>query len=461
MTTPYSTWKAQQDSSIYKDDWRPHAPVILMMFLDRIKEKHILRYLKDELKLKNPKKSLRDCREWSGAPDPNQLKLSRKKRKAKIFEMLTKIWQDECNVPNTEAALAAWTPKSEFGFSYDSICQKEAELDESQSPSFDLEESSLEASLDLSESSSDEETLDEIPGNSAPLFSTPQQRALKELNDIYVVSKRAQDLDVSIIPRTNCLMVGPSGSGKTFLARTFAEDKGVPFMSINVSTWMLTGSRSESENCTLVQIAEFIVKNPDGIIYLDELDKINGPSSWIKHLQLEIHNLLDCQIGVSVLDGLSKRLDMQLDDKALTLLNQSLKDDFFIIAGGTWQEFWENRNVSCVGFNSTKETRKLDKKELTKHVSSELLQRFQQTCIVLNPLNRKDFLELADNVAQQLKAQYCDKTGAIHTAFLKAIQDGLDLAVENKIGMRFLEECITEALKPKDLDHEATSAQAN
>ena len=57
MTTHYNTWKEQQDNSIYKETWRPHAPVILMMLLDRIKEKHILSYLRDELGLKKPKKS--------------------------------------------------------------------------------------------------------------------------------------------------------------------------------------------------------------------------------------------------------------------------------------------------------------------------------------------------------------------------------------------------------------------
>ena len=424
----------------------------------------MLSYLKDELGLKNPKKSLCECRAWACAPDPDQLQVPRKKRKAEVFETLTQLWQNECEVPYSEVALASWIPKAQFGFSYDMIREKEEQLEDARWAEAKLKSMEEDGTVDkLLGKLSKTSVSDEDPENDGinpegenepvlegPIFSPPQEMALKELNDAYVVSQRAQDLELSFSPRTNCLMVAPSGAGKTFLARSFAEQKGVPFMGINVSSWTLIGSRTEAENCTLVRVAAFIAGNPDGIIYLDELDKIDSDCSWNKHLQLEIHNLLDCQIGGEVIDGLQKLAQTPIDEEVLEKINQSLKENFFVIAGGTWQEFWENRSVTSVGFNSSEETRKLDKKELTKHITPELLQRFQQTRIVLTPLTRENFLMLAKKVAKQFGAHSLDDFTETRKSFLNAVKSGVADAVKNQIGMRFLEECITEALKPKE-----------
>jgi len=478
MTTPYTHWKEQHSPSIYKEAWRPHMPTIVMMILDRIKEKHILKYLKDELGLKQPKKALRECREWAYAPDPTQFDVPRKKRKTEVMEMLMRMWQKKCKVPYSEEALASWVPAKALEYPYDEICQHEAEMeeerlqgaltqfDESMENFGDLLKTGLEdeddappfADPDLDNEVTlenclipEEFTDGDTPSLERRLLSPPQKHALKELTDAYTVAERAKDLELPIIPRTNCLMVGPSGSGKTFLARAFANQMNLPFMSVNVSSWTLICSRSESQNYTLVQIAAFIMTIPGGVIYLDEVDKIDGTNSWNKHLQLEIHSLLDGEIGMEVIDGLEKRLETEVSLDFLEALNKSLKKDFFIVAGGTWQNFWETRSKSSVGFNSVDETRKLDKKELTKHITAELLQRFQQSRILLEPITKEEFLMLAEKVAEQLDHEKNSEKdeNSLKESFLQAVEDGVDLAVDEKTGMRFLEECITEALKPR------------
>lgn len=90
-----------------------------------------------------------------------------------------------------------------------------------------------------------------------------------------------EDSDVDI-QKSNVLMVGPTGVGKTMLAQTLAKILDVPFAIADATTLTEAGYVGEDvENILLrlIQAADYDVeKAENGIIYVDEIDKISRRS---------------------------------------------------------------------------------------------------------------------------------------------------------------------------------------
>lgn len=140
-------------------------------------------------------------------------------------------------------------------------------------------------------------------GNTMEKLPTPSK--IKEFLDQYVIGQehakkvlsvavynhykrlnsQQSDTDVEV-SKSNVILVGPTGSGKTLLAQTLAKILDVPFAISDATTLTEAGYVGEDvENIVLklVQAADYdIEKAQRGIIYIDEIDKINrkgdGPS---------------------------------------------------------------------------------------------------------------------------------------------------------------------------------------
>ncbi|QDU64401.1 ATP-dependent Clp protease ATP-binding subunit ClpX [Planctomycetes bacterium Pan216] len=140
-------------------------------------------------------------------------------------------------------------------------------------------------------------------GGARPLFSKiPSPREITNSLDEYVIGQERAKKVLSVavnnhykrlqyneegsddveLEKSNILLVGPTGCGKTLMARTLARIANVPFAIGDATTLTEAGYVGEDVENLLLKLlhaADFDLEAAQrGIIYIDEVDKINKTS---------------------------------------------------------------------------------------------------------------------------------------------------------------------------------------
>ena len=105
----------------------------------------------------------------------------------------------------------------------------------------------------------------------------------KRINyNIDIENSKKETTEALDLDKSNVLLIGPTGSGKTMLARILAKILKVPFATADATTLTEAGYVGEDvENILLklIQSAKYDIKKAEqGIIYIDEIDKITRKS---------------------------------------------------------------------------------------------------------------------------------------------------------------------------------------
>src|SRR6185436_12256075 len=92
------------------------------------------------------------------------------------------------------------------------------------------------------------------------------------------ISKQRSKNEVELT-KSNILLIGPTGTGKTLLAQTLARLLSVPFCIVDATTLTEAGYVGEDVENIILKLLQAaggdIEKCQEGIIYIDEIDKIS------------------------------------------------------------------------------------------------------------------------------------------------------------------------------------------
>jgi hypothetical protein len=286
--------------------------------------------------------------------------------------------------------------------------------------------------------------------NNNTILSPQQEDVLRQILPIARIATSGTIANLPVRPRTHTLIAGPSGAGKSHIAREIGMLLSIPTLVINVASWVVLSARNEP--WTFSEICTWLDDNASagGILVLDECDKLtaNGHESWLNHITLEIHDLLDGVIP------LAARLPNQPnnepwecasshppDSNLRTMLSARLKNKVFIIGCGAWQAAWTGMAKHKIGFGgNAPNTGVPEAQQILEMIKPELRQRFRDAIYWLPPMTAEDYHTVSARIAAKLPEQCMRDTW--HRLAAPLIQR----AVEGGLGMRIFEELMLLAL---------------
>jgi SpoVK/Ycf46/Vps4 family AAA+-type ATPase len=292
------------------------------------------------------------------------------------------------------------------------------------------------------------------------ILSPQQEEVLRQILPIAKIATSGTVADLPVRPRTHTLIAGPSGSGKSTIALEIGRMLGLSTVIVNVSSWVVLSAKNEP--WTFSEICSWLDANGSagGILVLDEIDKLtcNGDTSWLNHIILEIHDLLDGIIPLAA--RLPSQQDTDVwecapapvpDNQLRTMLSARLRNKVYILGCGAWQSAWTGMAKPKIGFGrGFPDTGLPGAQQILEMMKPELRQRFRDAICWLPPMTGEDYHTVSARIEAELPEQRMRKiwNRLAGSMILRAIDGGLGMRVFEELMMQTLLESPERWIQP-------------